>query len=76
MSLLSTRKLSPLMIKRLNHIGQGGMLHLYTDKTLKALLDRGLVYIDGDSETNPDEGPLLRVTDLGKVALAKAKNGQ
>jgi len=71
LSLLSARKLSPTMVKKLKHIDQGGMLQLYIDKTLKALQDRGMVYIDDDSETNPDEGPLLRLTELGKIALSK-----
>ena len=74
MSLLSTRKLSPLMIKKLKHIDQGGILHIYKDKTLKALQDRGLVYIDGDSEANADEGPLLKLTELGNMALTKLEN--
>ena len=57
------------MIRKLKQVEQGGVLHLYKDRTLKALQDRGLIYIEGDSETSADEGPLLRLTELGKSAL-------
>ncbi|WP_045861693.1 hypothetical protein [Teredinibacter purpureus] len=64
-------RVSKTMLRKLKYIEQGIEYYFYGDRTIKALMDRGLIYIDGDSETDPDEGPLLRLTDVGRKALSK-----